>query len=43
MNLARTGWKLRRGILMGTQRETVTGALWELMIDSGVSFGFGAR
>ena len=43
MNLARTGWKLHRGILVGTRREIVTGALWELMIDGGVSFGFGAR
>ena len=41
MNLARTGWKLRRGILVGARRETVIGALWELMIDGGVSFGIG--
>lgn len=40
-NLARTVRKLRRGILVGTWRETVRGALWELMIDGGVSFGIG--
>ena len=42
-NLARTGWKLRPGVLVGTRRKPVRGAPWELIIGGGVSFGIRGR
>lgn len=43
LNLARTGWKLRPGILAGTWRKPERGAPWELIYGGGVSFGIGGR
>ena len=43
LNLARSGWKLRPGILAGTWRKPERGAPWELIYGGGVSFGIGGR
>lgn len=43
LNLARTGWRLRPGILVGTWRKPDRGAPWELIYGGGVSFGIGGR
>ena len=42
-NLARTGWKLRPGALLGTWKRLERGAPWELIFGGGVSFGIGGR
>lgn len=42
-NLARDGWKLRPGVLLGTWRKLQRGAPWELIFGGGVSFGIGGR
>lgn len=39
LNLARPGWKLRPGVLLGTWRKPERGAPWELIFGGGVSFG----
>ena len=43
LNLARTGWKLRPGVLLGTWRKPERGAPWELIYGGGVSFGIRER
>lgn len=42
-NLARTGWRLRPSILLGTWRKLERRTPWELIFGGGVSFGIGER
>ena len=42
-NLARPGWRLRPGVLLGTWRKPERGAPWELIFGGGVSFGIRDR
>ncbi len=42
-NLARAGWKLRPGVLVGTWRKPERRAPWELIFGGGVSFGIQGR
>lgn len=42
-NLARTGWKVRPSVRLGTWRKPESGAPWELIFGGGVSFGVGGR
>ena len=42
-NLARAGWKLRPGVLVGTWRKLGRRKPWELIFGGGVSFGIGGR
>ena len=42
-DLARSGWKLRPGVLLGTWRKPEKGAPWELIFGGGVSYPLAGR
>ena len=43
LKLARAGWKLRPGVLVGTWRKPERGSPWEPIFGGGVSFGIKGR